>query len=376
MTLRAIVIGAGWAGEGHTIALRAAGVDVAALCGRSLEHAHAMAAKLDVKEVRFNWREALDEFQPDIVSIATPAKPHCEIAIAAARHGCHILCDKPLALSHDEAREMLLAVEQAGVKHAYATTLRYAPHFAYLRQLLADGLIGKLIKIEWAQHAALFPNAPYYWLHQLDQGGGLLNQGFTHQLGVLLYVTGAKVQAASGAAHYPIDRAPIGPVLHDFRELRTVSIEPEQYNAVEWAAVDADFGFTVMLKLRLPDGHTVDVLTHSLAAPAGEPNHIIFHGKDGALKVDGPAYWPNQLRHLALADQEWRDLPIPQAVIDALPQVEDRVQQQWNQLCLEFVADIRGEGYMGYPTFHDGWIASEIIDDVRSNRTWMLIPTV
>jgi predicted dehydrogenase len=54
MTLRSIVIGTGWAGEGHTLALQAAGVEVVALCGRTPEPARAMAEKLGVKEVRFD----------------------------------------------------------------------------------------------------------------------------------------------------------------------------------------------------------------------------------------------------------------------------------------------------------------------------------
>ncbi|MBC7812956.1 MAG: Gfo/Idh/MocA family oxidoreductase [Burkholderiales bacterium] len=373
MTLRAIVIGAGWAGEGHTLALQAAGVDVIALCGRTPEPAKAMASNLGLNEVRFNWQDALDEFRPDIVTIATPAKSHCEIAVAAARHGCHIMCDKPLALNAHEARQMLLAVEQAGVKHCYATTLRYSPQFHYVRRLLADGLIGRLTEIEWAQNG-LLPVGTYYWLHQLDQGGGLLNQGFTHLLGVLLYVTGAKVQAASGVPHFPLKRVPIGPTLHDFRDLFNTPLDLEQ---AEWAAVDADFAFTVMLKLQMPDGHIVEVLTDSSGASlAGEPNHLLFHGESGVLKVSGPGFWPSEIRHLAGANQDWREMPIPQDILATLPQVEDRQQQQWNQLFQDFVADIRGESFASYPTFHDGWTASEIIDDVRSNRAWMPMPTL
>ena len=76
MSLRAIVMGTGWAAEGHTIGLREAGVDVVVMCGRTPEPAYAMEKKLGVAEVRFDWREAIEEFQPDIVVITTPAAPH------------------------------------------------------------------------------------------------------------------------------------------------------------------------------------------------------------------------------------------------------------------------------------------------------------
>jgi predicted dehydrogenase len=56
MTIRAVVIGAGWAGEGHIVALREAGVEVVALFGRTPEPAYQRAAQLGVTDVRFDWR--------------------------------------------------------------------------------------------------------------------------------------------------------------------------------------------------------------------------------------------------------------------------------------------------------------------------------
>src|SRR5690349_17950750 len=127
MTLRAVVIGAGWAGEGHTLGLRDAGVEVVALCGRTPEPAHARAQQLEIANVRFDWRDALEEFRPDIVTIATPGDAHCAIAEHAAALGCHIVCEKPLSITATDARAMQRAVEQAGVQHAYAATGCYAP---------------------------------------------------------------------------------------------------------------------------------------------------------------------------------------------------------------------------------------------------------
>ena len=96
MALRAVVIGAGWAGEGHTIGLRDAGVEVIALCGRTPEPARAKATQLGVPEARFDWHTALEEFRPDIVSIATPGDAHRAIAEHAAALGCQIMCDSRL----------------------------------------------------------------------------------------------------------------------------------------------------------------------------------------------------------------------------------------------------------------------------------------
>lgn len=369
MSLSAVVIGAGWAGEGHTTALRAAGVEVVAMCGRTPEPTAKMAAKLAIPQVRLDWHKALREFKPDIVSIATPAAPHCDMAEAAASMGCHVMCDKPLAPRADEARLMLLSVEQAGVKHAYGTTSRYAPAVVYTRQLIADGFIGQIREIESIFHGSAAA-WPYHWVHQLSQGGGLLNNLFTHKLGQVLYSTGSSVQAVMGQARRLVERAPVGPILHDFRQLFTESVDWNQAQTVEWVEVDADTGYTVMLQLRTPDGQTMSALFQASGAAAHpHPDYLAFYGAQGTLVLTGPNA-PDHIRHFDTIRQEWRDVPVPQAVIDALPQVEDPVQRDWNQLFREFIADVRGEGNAGYPTFRDGWIAAKIIEIVRSGAHW------
>ena len=74
--MRAVVIGAGWAGEGHIIGLRDAGVEVVALFGRTPEPTYQRAAQLGITDVGFDWRAGLEELRPEIVSIATPADSH------------------------------------------------------------------------------------------------------------------------------------------------------------------------------------------------------------------------------------------------------------------------------------------------------------
>lgn len=374
MSLRAVVIGTGWAGEGHTIALRAAGVEVVAMCGRTPEPARAMAEKLGIDEVRFDWRRALEELRPDIVSIATPARPHREMAVAAAELGCHLACDKPLGTNAAEARAMLLAAERARVKHAYATTSRYDPVFAYVRTLLAEGLIGQVREIEYTIHANVSPLWSYSWFHQLGLGGGGLNNGFTHQLGQVLFMTGGRVLAAAGEARRLIDRAPIGAAIHDIRE--GAVIDYEQAEAGKWGEVDADFSYTVMVQVAMPAGHTSSVLFHtSLMATSQHPNSLVFYGTGGTLQLTAVAsLWPNHLQHFSPEHEAWQELPVPQELVDVMPAVEDRVQRDWNQFFAEFVADVRGEGHAGYPTFRDGWLANEVIDIVRSQAGRTLLP--
>lgn len=372
MKLQAIVIGAGWAGEGHTIALRAAGVEVVAMCGRTPDPAIAMTQKLGISNVRFDWRQALEEFQPDIVAIATTAGPHCEIVETAARQGCHLMCDKPLATNAADARAMLRAVNTARVKHAYGTTSRYAPAVVYTRSLVANGLIGPIREIESHICIAFSPLLPYHWVHQLNQGGGLLNNMFTHKLGQVLHVTNAQMLAVVGEARRWLDRAPVGPTLHDCREIFNPNavLTPEQAQASEWRTVDADLSYTVLARLQMPDNSQASALFQSTGRPTPHPDYLAFYGDNGTLYLTGP----HAIQRFDQQRQTWEDLPIPKEVLDSLPQEANSVQRDWNQLFREFVADVRGESYAGYPTFHDGWVAAEVIEIVRSGRSWTKVP--
>jgi predicted dehydrogenase len=376
MPLRAIVIGAGWAGEGHTIALRDAGVDVVAMCGRTPAPAHAMAGKLGIPNVRFDWRAALREFRPDIVAIATPAPPHAEMAIASAQSGCHVACDKPLAGNAADAKAMLEAVKQACVKHAYGATSRYGPSFIHARMLVTEGLIGELCEIEYL---CLWPPSPlllpFSWIYQLSQGGGFLLNGLPHLLAQVRQLTGGDICCVAGEARKLFTRAPVGPPIHDYRDLFRLGIDRREAEKGEWREVDADFATTVMARFRLRGGGLVSaVFQASARAVHPHPNYLGVHGTAGTLFLSGAVWAEERIQHYDLQRGEWEDIEVPQSVVAALPQVEDRVQRDWNQFYREFVADVRGEGYLGYPTFRDGWVDAEVAEIVRSGRSWTRLP--
>src|SRR6187200_847429 len=122
--LRAVVIGTGFAGEGHTIALRYCGVDVVAICGRQDATVKAVADRLGVPLASTDWRQTLLTLKPEIVALATPAVVRGEIVEVAAALGCHMYCDKPLAIDATVAKQVYTLANEAGVKHAFAATHR------------------------------------------------------------------------------------------------------------------------------------------------------------------------------------------------------------------------------------------------------------
>jgi hypothetical protein len=189
---------------------------------------------------------------------------------------------------------------------------------------------------------------------------------FTHMLQQVLLMTGGTVVAAAGHARQLWDTAPVGKVVHDCREWFAAPLTREQAAAAEQRAYDTDDNFTVMLQLRMPDDHLANALVQ-MTSEAAHPHaaSLALFGDAGALYLSGP-FWPDAtIQHFDPRRGEWADVAVPQAVIDALPPVEDSTQRQWNQLFREFVGDVRGEGATTYPTFRDGWVAVEVMDIVR-----------
>jgi predicted dehydrogenase len=377
MTIRAVVIGAGWAGEGHTIGLRDAGVEVVALFGRTPEPAYQRAAELGITDVRFDWRAGLDELRPEIVSIATPAASHRTIAEFAVERGCHVVCEKPLATNATDAQAMCQAVERAGLKHGYAATGRYAPAIQQTRQLLAEGIIGRVREIESFSYLNLpMWRFPYCWLHRLELGGGMLNNLFTHHLAQVLYVMQGAVHSVAGEARVLSDQVPIGPTIHDFRQLFTLADTWDSERAMEWRAADADMAYAVAAKIRLGDGSLANALFRaSSLGSTPQPESLAFHGETGSLNMRGVWAEDDRIERLMLGEHEWTKMPIAEAITAGLPQASNPVQRCWNQFFREFLADVKGEGYAGYPTFHDGSTAAAVIEIAREGYDWKTLPS-
>jgi predicted dehydrogenase len=370
--LRAFVIGTGWAGEGHTLALQAADVDVVAVCGRKADVAQALASRMGVAEVRLDWRSALSELKPDIVAIATPGGPHREMAEAAAQEGCHIFCDKPMGVNAADARAMLAAARRANVKHAYGATSCLEPVFEVVRTLLADGAVGKLTGIDVQTHMGLSRLLPYSWFHQLSQGGGMLNQIFTHALAQVLFVSGGRPRQVMGEARCLVPQAPLGPTIHDFRQW--FSPVPEVNDGTVWRPVDADTEYSAMMHVSLPEGEAVTARFYgSLTAHSRDGGLFALHGTKGTLAIIGGG----DAKAILLRDvtrDDWLEVPVPPVAESWWLATDSNEQHNWKAVARRFVADIRGEAQAFYPTFDDGWEASEIIDIVRGGAGWTAIP--
>lgn len=370
--LRAVVLGAGFAGQGHAQALRDCGVEVVAITGRTVPVLKKVARDLAIPHATPDWREAITGLRPDIVAIGTPGGTHVEMASVALARGCHVYLDKPLATNARDAKRLFRKAEAAGVKTAYAATSGYQPSVLFARELVAAGEIGELREVECVSHYHWPKLTSFGWSHRLETGGGRLNNNFTHKLAIVLAVTGGSVLAAAGETRNDLKRVPVGPRSHDFRNFTRDALTPAAAARCEWRKVDSDWAYTVLAKIGLPGGKARDAVSacfrHSALRLGKLTDYIAFYGERGTIHLDG-AYAQGAL-HLGRNQQQWRKLSVPKRITRSLPAIADDVQRNWTQLMREFVADIRGEGDSGYLKFRDGWIFQEVIDAVRQGKGW------
>lgn len=375
--LRAIVVGAGFAGEGHTIALRESGVSVEAICARTPSAVQAMAEKLCVPRASVNWRQTLAELKPDVVAVATPAGAHAEIVGAALAHGCHVFADKPLAPTAPVARRLYQQAREAGVKHAYAATHRYDPSVVWLAELVRSGEIGQVGEVEGTFRRHVHPLTPWTWYDSVELGGGLLHNALPHWLGILQRVLGGELQAAVGETRRVRERAPVVPDIHDFRLRGDLRPSPEEAEKLAWRDCDADSGFTALLRIGTHDpARPAQVSISATGLPAVWPtNGWRFHGTGGTLVASGHFSYTVGIRRAGDRRDRWEEWPIPRRIMDQHPTDGDEFQRKWTALARDFVKDILGQPHEPYLTFRDGWRFQEAFDTIRAGLGWTTIPT-
>lgn len=196
-TLRAGLIGAGFIGPWHVDAIRRLGhVEVAALAGSDLPRAEARARELAIPRAYGDWRSLIEDPDIDVVHIATPNRLHHPIALAAIANGKHVVCDKPLADTVEQARELLAAANTAGVFHAVTFNYRGNPLVQQARAAIAEGAIGKphLVHGQYLQDW-LLRDSDWSWRLEPDQVGASLALADigSHWCDLAQHITGLRI---------------------------------------------------------------------------------------------------------------------------------------------------------------------------------------
>lgn len=183
----------------HQVVLKAA-------CGRDGAKARAFADTWGYESVETDWKKLIDRADIDVIDIAAPNNVHAEIALAAAKAGKMILCEKPLAMNSPEGLRMVKAVEKAKVPNMVWYNYRRIPAVTLAKLLIDDGQLGRIFHYrakflqDWTISADVPQGGPGTWRLDVSvAGSGVTGDLLAHCIDTALWLNGgiASVTAAT-----------------------------------------------------------------------------------------------------------------------------------------------------------------------------------
>ena len=210
--LRVGIVGYGFMGRTHSNAFRQVNqfFDVpyrpvlAAVCARKADLARAFAEQWGHESVETDWRALVVRPDIDLIDIASPNDTHEEIAIAAARAGKMVMCEKPLGRSAAEAQRMVDAVEQAGVANMVWYNYRRVPAVTLAKQLIDEGRLGRVFHYrakflqDWTISKDLPQGGAALWrLDASVAGSGVTGDLLAHCIDTAMWLNGGITEVAA-----------------------------------------------------------------------------------------------------------------------------------------------------------------------------------
>ncbi len=242
--LKTAVVGTGFMGRVHLEALRRVEfVDVVAVAGRELEPAKKLGAGFGIERAVNDYRELIADPEIDAIHICTPNASHFQMSKDALLGGKHVLCEKPLATSVDEARELVSIAADGKLRNCVCHNLRYYPMVQQMRRMREDGELGAVLVVQgtYSQDWLLY-QTDWNWRIEEKSGGPLrvMADIGSHWFDMAEHVTGLKVKSmcADLQTFHPTRKKPKGRV-------ETFASQTDSGNVDDFPVTTDDFGAVV-----------------------------------------------------------------------------------------------------------------------------------
>ena len=257
MTVRWGVIGTGGIARSFVGDCTAAGVEFVAVGSRTRASADAFAAEFDIPRAHGSYADLVADPDVDAVYVATPHSRHAEDALLAIDAGKHVLVEKAFTITAEQARRVVDAARREDVAVMEAMWTRFLPQMTMIRELIAEGRIGRPRFVEATHHQAL-PTDPHHRLRDPELGGGAILDLGVYPMSFVVDVLGV-----------PTDVVAAG----------TLSAE----------GVDTQMGIVTT-----HDGGAQSMVHFSLDVRS--PNTASIIGDDGRIDIDATWYTPTTWR--------------------------------------------------------------------------------
>ncbi|MEI8037380.1 MAG: Gfo/Idh/MocA family oxidoreductase [Verrucomicrobiota bacterium] len=289
--------------------------EVVAICGRRLEAARALAHQFGIREAMDDVRELCARPDIDAITIASANVAHAAQAIEALRHGKHVFCEKPLAMTTHEAREMAQIAKASGKVHQVAFTFRYNYGIRELRRRIAAGDIGRpyFARIQYDRWDGLKPDWTSSWRDKKESAGA----GMLFDLGSHLF---------------DISRQVLGPIDSVIGYTHVVAREAPDRVTGAMAAVETDDLANAWI--RHANGMRGQFFLSRVTPPFAPLGCLEIIGDHGALKAALSRGSVDFIKASSPTAPEWRDLPLPPQASDGQPHALGLMMRSFVDACL------------------------------------------
>jgi predicted dehydrogenase len=225
--LRVGVVGTSWFAE----AFHLAGLEshprarVAAICARDRANTEAVAERHGGPAVFTDYDVMVSSGQVEAVVIVTRDDLHRDMTLRALSAGLHVLCEKPLARTAEDARLMFEAAESAGRVHMTMFTWRWVAIFRYAHALIKEGYLGRWRYARFSFQAGYANDPVYGWRFDPERGGGILGDMGSHMIDMARWYVGDIAQVSGRLATHVTRPGPDGAGMASLNDSATVLLE-------------------------------------------------------------------------------------------------------------------------------------------------------
>jgi len=255
------------------------------IAGRNPDNLKAAATRWGWKNHTTDYHTMLTNPDIHLIDVATPNNAHPEIVLAAAAAHKAVACEKPLARTLKEAREMAAAVKHAGIPNFVWFNYRRVPALAFARQLITQGRIGKVyhVRAQYLQDWIKDPNVPLVWrMNKEVAGSGSHGDLGAHSIDLVRFLTGDEFSEVSGLAHTFVTQRPLaGRMLEGLTANQTTG--PQKMGDVE---VDD----AVIFLAKFQSGAIGTFESTRFATGHHNANQLEINGERGAIRFSFPDF--------------------------------------------------------------------------------------
>ncbi|HRK61106.1 MAG TPA: Gfo/Idh/MocA family oxidoreductase [Candidatus Omnitrophota bacterium] len=252
--VKAVIVGTGLISKKKHIPafLNNKKADLVAICDLNAAAAEATAKKFGIAKFYSNIQEMLDREKPDLVDICTPPASHAGVALTAIDAGCHVLIEKPMALTEEECDEVIRAADKKNLKICVGHSDLFYPPFIEARKIVRQGGIGEFsgMHIFLSTPTDYMTAKPDHWANKLP--GGVIGESGPHVVYMTLaFINPIKYVKADVLKQTPYAWSPYDDYRISLVGEKAISTITSVYTTNQWAAKVDIWGTDAMLRLDL-----------------------------------------------------------------------------------------------------------------------------